>query len=71
LILFITIGQISSIRVQTDKATGKGKGFAFMEFSDVDSMQVNHQNNLVEEGHYRFVAGRLMFLAWSDVSLIH
>ncbi|KAF9353707.1 hypothetical protein BGX34_011413 [Mortierella sp. NVP85] len=36
---FASCGQISSIRVQTDKATGKGKGFAFMEFPDVDSMQ--------------------------------
>ncbi|KAG0001889.1 hypothetical protein BGZ65_003102 [Modicella reniformis] len=36
---FASCGQISSVRVQTDKATGKGKGFAFMEFPDTESMQ--------------------------------
>ncbi|KAG0231194.1 hypothetical protein B0O80DRAFT_502616 [Mortierella sp. GBAus27b] len=36
---FENCGQISSVRIQTDKATGKGKGFAFMEFPDVESMQ--------------------------------
>ncbi|KAG0357576.1 hypothetical protein BC939DRAFT_429778 [Gamsiella multidivaricata] len=36
---FESCGKISSVRVQTDKATGKGKGFAFMEFPDVESMQ--------------------------------
>ncbi|KAF9110076.1 hypothetical protein BGX27_006828 [Mortierella sp. AM989] len=36
---FEACGKISSVRVQTDKVTKKGKGFAFMEFSDVESMQ--------------------------------
>ncbi|KAF9347230.1 hypothetical protein BGX26_001278 [Mortierella sp. AD094] len=36
---FESCGKISSVRVQTDKVTKKGKGFAFMEFPDVESMQ--------------------------------
>ncbi|KAF9934487.1 hypothetical protein FBU30_001981 [Linnemannia zychae] len=36
---FESCGKISSVRVQTDKATGKGKGFAFMEFPDAEAMQ--------------------------------
>ncbi|KAF8936775.1 hypothetical protein EDD21DRAFT_386262 [Dissophora ornata] len=36
---FESCGKISSVRVQTDKVTGKGKGFAFMEFPEVESMQ--------------------------------
>ncbi|KAG0047030.1 hypothetical protein BGZ83_007843 [Gryganskiella cystojenkinii] len=36
---FESCGKISSVRVQTDKATGKGKGFAFMEFPEVEAMQ--------------------------------
>ncbi|KAF8986234.1 hypothetical protein BGZ46_007765 [Entomortierella lignicola] len=36
---FESCGKISSVRVQTDKITKKGKGFAFMEFPDVESMQ--------------------------------
>ncbi|KAF9578995.1 hypothetical protein BGW38_004935 [Lunasporangiospora selenospora] len=36
---FESCGKISSVRVQSDKATGKGKGFAFMEFGDSESMQ--------------------------------
>ncbi|KAF9994636.1 hypothetical protein BGZ80_006681 [Entomortierella chlamydospora] len=35
----VFVGKISSVRVQTDKVTKKGKGFAFMEFPDVESMQ--------------------------------
>ncbi|KAG0318798.1 hypothetical protein BGZ99_005448 [Dissophora globulifera] len=31
--------KITSVRIQTDKVTGKGKGFAFLELPDVDSMQ--------------------------------
>ncbi|KAG0376253.1 hypothetical protein BGX24_008023 [Mortierella sp. AD032] len=36
---FESCGKISSVRVQTDKVTGKGKGFAFMEFPEVEAMQ--------------------------------
>ncbi|KAG0258053.1 hypothetical protein BG011_003566 [Mortierella polycephala] len=36
---FENCGKISSVRVQTDKVTGKGKGFAFMEFPEVEAMQ--------------------------------
>ncbi|KAF9907766.1 hypothetical protein EC991_010636 [Linnemannia zychae] len=36
---FESCGKISSVRVQTDKATGKGKGFAFMEFPEAEAMQ--------------------------------
>ncbi|KAI1302674.1 hypothetical protein EDD11_005587 [Mortierella claussenii] len=36
---FESCGKISSVRIQTDKITKKGKGFAFMEFPDVESMQ--------------------------------
>ncbi|KAG9064879.1 hypothetical protein KI688_003141 [Linnemannia hyalina] len=36
---FESCGKISSVRIQTDKATGKGKGFAFMEFPEPESMQ--------------------------------
>ncbi|KAG0304794.1 hypothetical protein BGZ97_001342 [Linnemannia gamsii] len=36
---FESCGKISSVRIQTDKATGKGKGFAFMEFPEVEAMQ--------------------------------
>ncbi|KAF9164556.1 hypothetical protein DFQ26_001322 [Actinomortierella ambigua] len=36
---FATCENITSIRVQTDKATGKGKGFAFMEFKTAEDMQ--------------------------------
>ncbi|KAG9321186.1 hypothetical protein KVV02_000112 [Mortierella alpina] len=32
-------GKITSVRVQTDKVTGKGKGFAFMEFPEAEAMQ--------------------------------
>ena len=37
----VFVGKISSVRVQTDKATGKGKGFAFMEFPEAEAMQVH------------------------------
>jgi hypothetical protein len=36
----LRVGKISSVRIQTDKVTGKGKGFAFMEFPEVEAMQV-------------------------------
>ncbi|KAG0207988.1 hypothetical protein BGX28_000932 [Mortierella sp. GBA30] len=36
---FESCGKISSVRVQTDKVTGKGKGFAFMEFPEAEAMQ--------------------------------
>ncbi|KAH7033863.1 hypothetical protein BKA57DRAFT_477043 [Linnemannia elongata] len=36
---FESCGKISSVRIQTDKATGKGKGFAFMEFPEAEAMQ--------------------------------
>ncbi|KAF9125643.1 hypothetical protein BGW39_007244 [Mortierella sp. 14UC] len=36
---FESCGKITSVRVQTDKATGKGKGFAFMEFPEAEAMQ--------------------------------
>ncbi|KAF9944045.1 hypothetical protein BGZ70_005105 [Mortierella alpina] len=36
---FESCGKITSVRVQTDKVTGKGKGFAFMEFPEAEAMQ--------------------------------
>ncbi|KAG0223252.1 hypothetical protein BGW41_005670 [Actinomortierella wolfii] len=36
---FASCENITSIRVQTDKVTGKGKGFAFMEFGTAEAMQ--------------------------------
>ncbi|KAF9973803.1 hypothetical protein BGZ73_002938 [Actinomortierella ambigua] len=36
---FSSCENIASIRVQTDKVTGKGKGFAFMEFKTAEDMQ--------------------------------
>ncbi|KAG0344351.1 hypothetical protein BG004_004548 [Podila humilis] len=36
---FESCGNVTSVRVQTDKVTGKGKGFAFLELGTAESMQ--------------------------------
>ncbi|KAI9292851.1 hypothetical protein K502DRAFT_325613 [Neoconidiobolus thromboides FSU 785] len=40
------LGEIISIRLMTDKQTGKSKGFAFLEFNDSKTLEVRNQYSI-------------------------
>lgn len=51
--LFEATGQVSTINIVRDRATGQARGFAFVEMSDVEGAQ-----RAIAELHQREVGGR-------------
>jgi RNA recognition motif-containing protein len=51
--LFAAAGQVSTINIVRDRATGQARGFAFVEMSDVDGAQ-----RAIAEINQREVGGR-------------
>lgn len=54
---FEEYGTIISVRIMTDKATGKSKGYGFISYDNPDSANraINHMNGFSVESIYYFI----------------